>query len=92
MDDGVATGLTMQAGIMDLKNRHPKKIIVAVPVAPKTTAYLLKAMANDFVGLDVPDDYDFMGAVGAYYDDFSQTEDEEVIALLKESFQGKEKQ
>lgn len=89
VDDGVATGLTMQAGIMDLKTRHPKKIIVAVPVAPKTTAHLLKSMANDFVGLEVPDDYDFLGAVGAYYDDFSQTEDEEVISLLKNAFQEK---
>ena len=83
VDDGIATGLTMQAGILDLKNRHPQKIIVAVPVAPRATAELLKSQGVDFVGLEVPDDYDFLGAVGSYYNDFSQTEDDEVIELLE---------
>lgn len=83
VDDGIATGLTMQSGILDLKHRNPKKIIVAVPVAPKGTANLLKQQADEFVGLIVPDDYHFQGAVGAYYDDFSQTEDDEVIDILE---------
>lgn len=83
VDDGIATGLTMQAGILELKHRHPKKIVVAVPVAPKSTAELLKSQADEFIGLEVPEDFNFLGAVGAYYEDFSQTEDEEVIKILQ---------
>jgi putative phosphoribosyl transferase len=83
VDDGIATGLTMQAGILELKGKHPKKIIVAVPVSPKTTADRLKNMVGEFVGINVPEDYNFMGAVGAYYEDFSQVEDEEVIDVLE---------
>lgn len=83
VDDGIATGLTMQAGILEVKHQNPKKIIVAVPVAPQSTAELIKSQGSDFVGLIVPTDYDFLGAVGAYYEDFSQTEDQEVIDLLK---------
>lgn len=82
VDDGIATGLTMQVGIMELKDRHPKKIVAAVPVAPKGTAELLKKMADDFVGVEVPEDYNFLGAVGAYYDEFNQVEDFEVIKIL----------
>lgn len=83
VDDGIATGLTMQVGILELKQRHPKKIVVAVPVSPRSTANLLKTMADEFVGIEVPEDYDFLGAVGAYYADFSQTEDDEVIQILE---------
>lgn len=83
VDDGIATGLTMQAGILELKDKHPEKIIAAVPVSPKATADLLKTMVDEFVGIIVPEDYHFLGAVGAYYEDFSQVEDEEVIAYLE---------
>jgi len=57
VDDGVATGLTMQVGILELKDRHPKKIVAVVPVAPRKTADLLKGMAGEFVALEIPDDY-----------------------------------
>lgn len=83
VDDGIATGLTMQAGILELKDKHPKKIIAAVPVAPKSTADKLKGMVDEFIGIIVPEDYQFFGAVGAYYEDFSQVEDDEVIAILE---------
>jgi putative phosphoribosyl transferase len=83
VDDGIATGLTMQAGILDLKQRHPQKIVVAVPVAPRSTAELLGKQADEFVGLEIPEDYYYRGAVGSYYDNFSQTLDEEVIELLE---------
>lgn len=85
VDDGVATGLTMKAAILELKHRNPKKIIVAVPVSPKSTALELEAMVDEFVGLEVPGDWGFRGAIGAYYRDFSQTEDSEVISLLEEN-------
>lgn len=83
VDDGIATGLTMRAGIMELKHRHPKKIIVAVPVVPQTTAQILKKEISELVALEVPSDDTFLGAVSAYYDEFSPVEDEEVIAILK---------
>lgn len=83
VDDGIATGLTMQAGILELRDRHPKKIIAAASVAPKSTAELIKTIADEFVGMAV-EDYKFLGAVGAYYDEFAQVEDEEVIKILRE--------
>lgn len=86
VDDGVATGLTLQVGIKELQDRHPKKIVVAVPVAPKSVANLIKAMVDDFVGTEI-DDYNFLGAVGAYYDEFNQIEDKEVVEIM--SFQDK---
>lgn len=80
VDDGIATGLTMLVGIKELKDRHPQKIVVAVPVSPKSTADLLKKTVDDVVGLEIAD-Y-FHGAVGAYYEEFDQVEDEEVISIL----------
>lgn len=82
VDDGIATGLTMQVGINELKDRHPKKIVVAVPVAPKSTAKLIKGLVDDFVGIEI-DDSDYFNAVGAYYEEFNQVEDEEVVEILK---------
>lgn len=86
VDDGIATGLTMQVGIKELKDRHPKKIVVAVPVAPRNTANLIKAMVNDFVGNEI-ENYNFLGAVGAYYNEFDQVEDAEVIEILNDQAQ-----
>lgn len=83
VDDGIATGLTMLAGIKELQQKHPKKIIVAVPVAPKSTADMLKTLVDEVVSPDLPED--FLGAVGAYYRDFNQVEDDEVIELLDQS-------
>lgn len=80
VDDGMATGLTMEAGILELKSFHPKKIIVAVPVGPRKTFVRLKALAGEAVGIEVADD--FLGAVGAYYQEFIQVEDDEVIYLI----------
>lgn len=87
VDDGVATGLTMKTAILELKYLKPKKIVVAVPVSPKSTAHELESMADEFLGLIVPEDWEFRGAIGAYYRDFSQVEDQEVISLLEASQQ-----
>lgn len=81
VDDGIATGLTMRAAIRDLKNRHPERIVVAIPVAPRDTAERLAMEVDDVVGLEITDAY--RGSVSAYYDYFPQLTDEEVIALLK---------
>ncbi len=83
VDDGIATGLTMKAGILELKEQHPAKIVVAVPVAPSSTAGELAEMTDEFIGLVVPDEGQFIGSVGSYYHDFTQVEDEEVIEVLE---------
>lgn len=82
VDDGVATGLTMEAGILELRSMHPKKIIVAVPVAPRDTFDRLKSLADEAVGIEIAND--FLGAVGAYYEEFSQVEDSEVVSYFLE--------
>lgn len=82
VDDGIATGLTMQVGIKELKDRHPKEIVAAVPVAPRSTADLIEGMVDDFIGIEIDDN--FLGAVGAYYDEFDQVEDKEVIEILSD--------
>lgn len=85
VDDGIATGLTMKAAILELRHKNPKKLVVAVPVAPHSTAQALKSMVDEFIGLIVPSDGSFLGAIGAYYRDFTQIQDGEVISLLEEN-------
>lgn len=84
VDDGVATGLTLRVGILELRHKKPAKIIVAVPVVAESTAEVLEKEADELVALEIPSDYEFLGAVGAYYNHFPQIEDEEVIELLKQ--------
>ncbi len=81
VDDGIATGLTVQAGILEIKSYHPKSIVVAVPVTPQSVAQLLKKMGVEVISLIEEPEGQYRGAVGAYYRSFSQIEDEEVIAL-----------
>lgn len=80
VDDGIATGLTMKAAIGEIRHRQPRKIVVAVPVAPHEVAVELKKMADEVVTLY--DEADFRGAIGAYYEEFPQVTDEEVIEIL----------
>lgn len=82
VDDGVATGATMKAGIATLREEKIEKLIVAVAVSPLETADELRNMADEFICLYTPSD--FM-AVGNYYRDFSQVTDEEVAEILRES-------
>ena len=81
VDDGIATGLTMEVSIRDARRRRPKHLVVAVPVAPADTVERLSREVDDFMVLDASPFY--LGAVGAYYDRFLQVTDEEVIALLQ---------
>lgn len=83
VDDGIATGLTMQAAILQVKKRKPKKVVVAVPVSPADTKKILEKRVDDFVAVSVP--LIFMGAIGAYYEHFDQVSDEEVKALLTQA-------
>jgi predicted phosphoribosyltransferase len=82
VDDGMATGLTMKAAIADVKNRQPKAIVVAVPVAPRDTIRELQPFVDRVVTLEQP--LLFLGAIGASYDLFDQVTDEEVVAILSQ--------
>jgi len=82
VDDGIATGLTIRLAITELKHLNPKRLIVAVPVAPREVAEEISKVADELVVLDLPTIY--AGAVGAYYENFPQIEDKEVIKLLNE--------
>lgn len=81
VDDGIATGLTMMAGIKEVNSKSPAKIIVAIPVIPFETYETLLKLVNEVVYISAPDD--FIGAIGLYYRDFSQVTDDEVIKLLE---------
>jgi predicted phosphoribosyltransferase len=80
IDDGVATGATTRAALRATRLRGPKKLVLAVPVAPTDALAALRGDADEVVCLE---DYEFFGAIGAYYADFSQIGDEEVIKLLR---------
>lgn len=79
VDDGLATGASMKAAVLALRRFSPKKIVVAVPVSAEETYLELKKLVNETVCLNRPDPFI---AVGAWYEDFSQTSDEEVQELL----------
>lgn len=80
VDDGVATGSTLKAAIMSIRKNGPRTIIVAVPVGPPHTVQELSRLADRVVCLRMPEPF---YAIGEFYDDFEQTQDEEVIKLLK---------
>lgn len=84
VDDGVATGLTLRAAIKELKHLHPRKIVIAVPVLPRSTAAILTSEADELLALEIPTDNEFEGAVSSYYDSFDEVSDHEVIKLLSE--------
>jgi putative phosphoribosyl transferase len=79
VDDGLATGATMRAAAAALRQQGAAKIIVAVPVGAPSTCHEIRSIADEVVCLQTPGS--FMG-VGQYYEDFSQTTDEEVRELL----------
>lgn len=80
IDDGVATGATTRAALRATRARKPKKLVLAVPVAPTDSLAALRADADDVVCLE---NYEFFGAIGFYYADFRQISDEEVIDIFK---------
>jgi predicted phosphoribosyltransferase len=81
-DDGLATGHTMLAAVDIVKRQGPKKIVLAVPVAPPETIRKFEGVVDEVVCLDQPS---FFFAIGQFYEDFGQVEDEEAIRLLKEA-------
>ncbi|MBV8765793.1 MAG: phosphoribosyltransferase [Hyphomicrobiales bacterium] len=79
IDDGLATGATMRAALRALRKRSPAKIVLAVPVAPSETIDAMRGEADEIVCLEA---FDFFGAIGAYYSDFRQVSDDELIDAL----------
>ena len=79
VDDGLATGSSMQAAVLALKQHAPARIIIAVPVGARDTCARLRHLADQVVCVATPEPFN---AVGLGYEDFSQTTDEEVTALL----------
>lgn len=79
VDDGIATSATLRAAITVLQRQQPQKIIVAVPVAPATVCQSLRRLVQEVVCLSTPDP---LSSIGMWYQDFSQTTDEEVCRLL----------
>jgi predicted phosphoribosyltransferase len=82
IDDGLATGASMRAAIAGLRARHPTEIVVAVPTASREVCETLRTEVDDIVCAAMPEP--FYG-VGRWYEDFSQTTDEEVRMLLEEA-------
>jgi len=79
VDDGLATGITAQAALRALRRSNPAYLVLAVPVAPPDTLARLAPEAEETVCLMQPP---WFSAVGQFYDDFDQTSDEEVMALM----------
>src|SRR5213596_311511 len=84
VDDGLATGATMRAAVKALRERGAAKIVVAVPVGPPDTCREFEDEADEVVCASEPE---FFQAVGQYYEDFSQTSDDEVRDLLARAAQ-----
>ena len=78
-DDGLATGVTAEAALSALRPRHPRRLVLAVPVCPADTRARLAAVADDVVCVIAPSDFT---AVGEWYDDFAQLTDDDVLRLL----------
>jgi putative phosphoribosyl transferase len=82
VDDGLATGSTMQAALVALRRLHPARIVAAAPVAARATADRLASYADEVVTVIVPEHF---RAVGQWYEAFDQTTDEEVQMLMAQN-------
>lgn len=80
VDDGLATGFTMEVAVKAIKHQNPEKLVVAVPVAPPDAIRKIKKIADEVISLIVTDQF---FAVGQFYKYFPQTSDETVKKLLK---------
>ncbi len=82
VDDGIATGSTLQAAIREVDSQKPAQVVVAAAVAPPEAVEILKAEADEVVVLAVRPDFK---AIGDFFQDFTQVTDEEVVEILKKS-------
>ena len=86
VDDGIATGATVRAGIQALRGSRVARIVLAVPVAPLQAAQSLRQEVDELLCLQTPASFT---AVGAFYGDFRQVTDEEVIDTLQRAAEGR---
>ena len=82
IDDGIATGASMRAAIEAVRRREPTRVVVAVPVASREAVSEFSELADAFICIAAPAHF---GAVGYYYEDFTQLSDEDVIAMMQEA-------
>lgn len=82
VDDGIATGASMKAALHGVRRWRPDRLVLAVPVAPADSLANLRPEADEVVCLSEPAHF---FAVGAYYEDFTQTTDDDVVALLEQA-------
>jgi putative phosphoribosyl transferase len=82
VDDGIATGATVRAALRAIRRSAPRRLILAIPVAPPDTISRLRPEVDELVCLEAPK---LFFAIGQFYLDFSQLTDDEVTALLKQS-------
>jgi putative phosphoribosyl transferase len=82
IDDGLATGSTMRAAAQAVRQRHPSRVVVAVPVGARETCAELANVADEVICVRMPEPF---SAVGQWYLDFAQTDDDEVRHLLQQS-------
>lgn len=80
IDDGIATGATMKAALQATRERGPRQLVLAVPVAPPEAVEELRPLVDDLVCLETPG---LFGAIGYFYYDFRQLEDDDVERILK---------
>ena len=80
IDDGLATGATMISALHGLRGRKPVRLICAIPVSPPETLRKIQPLADQVICLLTPDNF---SAVGQFYVDFPQVEDDEVVAILQ---------
>lgn len=80
IDDGIATGSTMLAAILSAKSKGARKVVVAAPVAAAQTVERIKKEADQVIVMDAPLGFE---AVGLYYENFLQTEDDEIVSLME---------
>jgi putative phosphoribosyl transferase len=79
VDDGIATGATMRAALRAVRQQAPKRLVLAVPVAPAEFVARIRAEVDDVVCLMTPDAF---YAISIYYADFTQLTDDDVTAIL----------
>lgn len=79
VDDGLATGSTMRAAIQAIRSQHPARVIAAAPIGARDACHMVRTIADQCICALTPEPF---GGVGAWYRDFTQTTDDEVLALL----------
>ena len=82
VDDGIATGFTARAAVEALRMKGARRVILAVPVAPEHTIESMRSVADEVVVVDTPP---WFLAIGEFYEDFTQTSDEQVVELLAQA-------